>query len=256
MKFNNKIGLITGGTNGIGFEVAKRLAAVGARLIITGRDVGRGQAAEQALKGRARFIACDLTCDTQIEALFERIEADDGRLNFAVNNAGITAPRAPVRDIDVAAWRTVIDTNLTGTLLCLKYELHMIARTDGGAIVNVSSCAGVQAMADQAAYSVSKAALNCLTQVAAIESAICTKDRYHVRVNAVAPGPTLGGMNTPRQLAANPEVTRRKLGVTAMKRMADPGEIAEAIIFLLSDRASYITGTVLDVDGGYNSGKF
>jgi len=120
----------------------------------------------------------------------------------------------------------------------------------------VSSCAGVMPMANQAAYVASKTALNALTQVAAMENACDSESRFAVRVNALAPGPTLGGMNSPERLAAHPENTQRKRDVTAMKRFAQPEEIADAIVFLLSKRSSYITGTVLSADGGYHIGKF
>ncbi|MBB5409777.1 MULTISPECIES: SDR family NAD(P)-dependent oxidoreductase [unclassified Paraburkholderia] len=256
MSFQGKFGLVTGGTHGIGFTLAQDLVRAGARLTLTGRDTERGMAAERALKGRARFVQCDVSKEDEVDALFKRIEVEEGTLHFAVNNAGVTAPRAPVLELDLRAWKTVLDVNLTGTAHSLKRELQLMGRQPGSSIVNVTSCAGVLAVADQAAYSVSKAALNCLTQVAAIENATDRDGRHAVRVNAVAPGPTVGGMNTAERLAANPDATQRKLAVTAMKRMADPKEIAEAILFLLSPRSSYITGTVLYVDGGYSSGKF
>ncbi|MEP3295687.1 MAG: SDR family oxidoreductase, partial [Pseudoruegeria sp.] len=124
-------------------------------------------------------------------------------------------------------------------------------------IVNVSSCAGLMGTATQSAYSSSKAALNMLTQVAALECATADNDEhYPVRVNAVCPGPTLGGMNSEERLRANPESTKRKLQITAMKRFAQPDEITSSILFLLSDSSSYMTGTILPVDGGFSTGKF
>ena len=132
----------------------------------------------------------------------------------------------------------------------------MISKKVGGSIVNVSSCAGVMAMPFQAAYVASKAALNALTQVVAMENA-CDRDGMHaVRVNAVAPGPIMGGMNSPERLAANPTGTKRKINATAMKRFGEADEVARAVLFLLGKEACFITGSVLSVDGGYHIGKF
>lgn len=256
MIFKNKLSLVVGGTSGIGLATARLLSERGARVVITGRNKEKGQDALTELSGNVDFIACDTTKPDQILSLFEVMFARHGVLDYAVNNAGITAPRASIADVDTDAWVNVINTNLNGTLHCLKYELQHLRQRPGGAIVNVSSCAGVVPIPNQAAYSVSKAGINNLTRVAAMENAQHIEDRYSVRVNAVAPGPTLGGMNSPERLKANPQATQQKLDVTAMKRMAEPDEIAHAILFLLSDASSYVTGTVLDVDGGYQSGKF
>ncbi len=256
MSFDNKVVLITGGTHGIGRVLARQLVQAGARVIVSGRSAEKAESVCQELGDSVSFIACDISQQAQVESLFEQIRERFGRLDLAVNNAGITASRGVVRALDLNNWRQVVDINLTGTLMCMQQQLRLIGRQSGGAIVNVSSCAGVTPIPGQAAYSASKAALNCLTQVAAIEAAVDSDEAFAVRINAVAPGPTLGGMNTPERLAANPEATRQKLAVTAMKRMADPEEVVAAILFLLSPASSYITGTVLDVDGGYSSGKF
>lgn len=255
MSFSGRNVLVTGGTQGIGHTIAALLARAGAQVVITGRDPQKGHAAAAEIGGACSFHPCDIADAGSVQALFDHLDRR-GPLHHAVNNAGITAPRAPIRDIDPDSWQHVLDINLTGTLRCLHHQLRRLDMRPGGSIVNVSSCAGVQVIADQAAYSVSKAAVNSLTRVAAIEAATAQPGRHPVRVNAIAPGPTLGGMNTPERLAANPEATRRKLAVTAMKRMAAPEEIAQAATFLLSDAASYITGAVLDADGGYSAGKF
>lgn len=255
MSFSGKNILVTGGTQGIGHAIAALLARAGAHVVITGRDPQKGRAAAAEIGDGCSFYPCDITDAGSVRALFGHLD-QQGPLHHAVNNAGITAPRAQIRDIDLDDWQHVLDINLTGTLRCLGDQLRRLDRQPGGSIVNVSSCAGVQVIGDQAAYSVSKAAVNSLTRVAAIEAATAQAGHHPVRVNAIAPGPTLGGMNSPERLAANPEATRRKLAVTAMKRMAAPEEIAQAAVFLLSDAASYITGAVLDADGGYSAGKF
>jgi len=252
----DKTCLVTGGTSGIGFCVAERLVGNGCRVFITGRNADKGKAAEKRLGSYGTFIPCDITEADDVEALFDTIEHEADHLDYAVNNSGITAPKGLVVDLDIAAWNQVIATNLTGQLRCMQRELAIMHRRIGGAIVNVSSCAGVVPIPGQAAYVVSKAALNSLSQVAAIEAAKDQEGRYSVRVNAVAPGPTSGGMNSPERLQADPEGTARKVSVTAMKRFAKPEEIADPILFLLSEAAGYITGSVVSVDAGYHSGKF
>ncbi|MDT8926124.1 MULTISPECIES: SDR family NAD(P)-dependent oxidoreductase [Pseudomonas] len=256
MQFEEKTVAVTGGTNGIGLEVAQRLVAQGARVVVLGRSLEKGRAAMALLGERASFIACDVAEAGAVRDAFCEIETRFGGLDHAVNAAGVTAPYAPVADLQPQDWDRVMRINLHGPLYCLQQELRLIGQRAGGAIVNVSSCAGVMAMPNQAAYVASKAALNALTQVVAMESATDRDGRHAVRVNAVAPGPILGGMNSPERLAASPANTQRKINATAMKRFGEAGEVADAVLFLLSANASYITGSVLSVDGGYHIGKF
>lgn len=256
MQFQDKNIVITGGASGIGLVVAKQLTQEGARVFLMSRNAQKAAAALEILGPSAQFIFCDVTSQAAVSEAFATLAGEVDQLHYAVNNAGITAPYAPVAGLDPQDWNQVIHTNLNGPLYCLQKELALINRQPGGAIVNVSSCAGVMPMANQAAYVASKAGLNALTQVAAMENACDSEVGFAVRVNAVAPGPTLGGMNSPERLAANPENTQRKLDVTAMKRFARPEEIADAIVFLLGKGSSYITGTVLSPDGGYHIGKF
>jgi NAD(P)-dependent dehydrogenase (short-subunit alcohol dehydrogenase family) len=256
MNFANKIALVAGGTRGIGLDVATKLVEAGARCYITGRNEEDGQAAERQLGAAGRFIRCDVTEPRGVAELFQLIRREHGRLDLAVNNAGVTTSRASVANLDFAEWQRVLSINLYGPLLLMSEEIKLMSLHPGGAIVNVSSCAGLLGVADQSAYATSKAALNMLTQVAALECAEGNAERAPVRINAVCPGPTLGGMNSEERLKANPESTQHKLRVTALKRFANPGEISSAVLWLASDAASYVTGTVLAVDGGYSAGKF
>lgn len=256
MQFAGKTVAVTGGTNGIGLAIAQRLAVEGAQVVVLGRSAQKGQAALDVLGGQGSFIACDVAEAGAVRDAFAQIEARFGGLDHAVNAAGVTAPYAPVAQLNVSDWERVMRINLHGPLYCLQQELRLIAMKAGGAIVNVSSCAGVMPMPNQAAYVASKAALNALTQVVAMENACDRDGRHAVRVNAVAPGPILGGMNAPERLAANPAGTQRKINATVMKRFGEADEVADAVLFLLGASASYITGTVLSVDGGYHIGKF
>ncbi len=255
MNLSGKIALVAGGTRGIGFEVSRQLAEAGAHCYLTGRNEADGAQAAQALGARATFVRCDVTDDAAVAALFQTIAQRHGRLDLAVNNAGITTKHAEIRDTDISAWKQVLEVNLVGPLRLLSHEIRLISRHAGGAIVNVSSCAGLMGVAKQSAYSTSKAALNMLTQVAAVECAVAREDAHPVRINAVCPGPTLGGMNSEERLKANPESTQHKINVTAVKRFARPQEITAAVLWLLGDGASYMTGAVVPVDGGFSAGK-
>lgn len=256
MSFIGKVALVTGGTRGIGFNVAKRLVEEGAYCYITGRNEKDGTNAELALGKNCTYVQVDVNDDNAVNKLFELIQERHGRLDIAVNNAGVTTARSLVKDLNIDEWRRVMDVNLMGPLVLMSREINLISTQAGGSIVNVSSCGGVLGQPRQSAYSTSKAALNMLTQVAAVECANPADGQNVVRINAVCPGPTLGGMNTEERLKANPASTEEKIQSTAMKRFAKPEEITAAIIWLLSDQASYVTGTLLSVDGGFSAGKF
>ncbi len=253
-EFSNKNVVVVGGTNGMGLNLVSRLISLNANVIVLGRNIEKPELEE--FKTKCEFIKCDISSQHDVEQAFDSITKNYETIHYAVNNAGVTAPYTEVVDLDIEKWKSIIDTNLTGTAHCLKRQIKLISKNKGGAIVNVSSCAGLQALKLQAAYSVSKAAVNMLTQVASIECAEDNADAYAVRINAVAPGPISGGMNTEENLSQNPERTKRKVSVTAMKRFGTATEVVNSILWLLGQQSSYITGVVLPVDGGFNSGKF
>lgn len=255
-RFAGKVALVTGGTRGIGFKVAQGLAEQGARVVLLGRSEETGRLAENSLNGAARFIQCDVSDVRQVEGAFESIAEHYGGIDCAFNNAGITSKVGLFGESDVDNWHAVIGTNLNGTYYCMRRELDMMSRTGGGAIVNNSSCATALAIGGQVAYVASKNAINGMTEVAAIDYATEAGDRKPVRVNAVAPGPILGGFNSEERLRDNPERTQLKIKATAMKRLGTLDEVANAVLWLLSDEASYVTGTILLVDGGFAAGKF
>lgn len=250
--FSDKNVVVVGGTNGLGLEIVLKLLSLNAKVIAIGRNTDKAE-----LKGiNAEFIKCDVTDEDSLDKTFDYIEKKFQIVHYAVNNAGITSPYSGVADMDMSKWNSIISTNLTGTAHCLKREINFIAKEPNGAIVNVSSCAGLQALKYQAAYSVSKAAVNMLTQVASLECAEDSANSYAVRINAVAPGPIIGGMNSEENLLNNPERTKRKVAITSMKRFGTATEIVNSILWLLSPQSSYVTGIVLPVDGGFSSGKF
>ncbi|CAI3959614.1 NAD(P)-dependent dehydrogenase [Commensalibacter communis] len=255
MQFSKKNIIIVGGTSGIGLVTAKLLNRQNANVILIGRDKQKGEQALSELNQNCSFYNCDICNEESVKEVFAQIQKKYINIHYSINNAGITSPYMYVEELSEVIWGKLLRNNVIGIANCLKYEVPILRNIKNGAIVNVSSCAGVIAMAGQAPYAVSKAALNMLTQVAALENAVDKENKYAIRVNAIAPGPTLGGMNTPEKLQQNPEKTKRKIDITAMKRFANPEEIAQTILWLLSDYSSYVTGQIISVDGGYSAGK-
>lgn len=229
--------LVTGGTAGIGLETARLLADRGARVIITGRDAERGETAIASLgDGRnVQFVAADIGDLASVEQLVETI----GGVDIIVNNAG-AFPTATTVQQDVAGFEKVFNTNVRGAyFLVAKLVPHMLAN-GRGSIVNVSSIATAKGVAAASVYSASKAALESLTRTWAVEFG------PHVRVNTVAPGPT----RTEGVLVDWGERVEDLGQATALRRTANPLEIAEVITFLASPAASYVTGAIVRADAG------
>ncbi|MGC7097287.1 SDR family NAD(P)-dependent oxidoreductase [Amycolatopsis lurida] len=233
MELRGKTALVTGGTSGIGRATARLLARAGAEVVITGRDHQRGEKAV-AEDGLARFVPADLSALDSVAELGRQ----SGPIDILVNNAG-AFPTSLTVDQSVAEYERIFDTNVRGAyFLVAALVPHMLAKGEGS-IVNVTSLAAHRGFPGASVYSASKAALASLTRTWATEFA-----DGGVRVNSVAPGPT----RTEGVLAAGGnEGIAKELGLA---RTADPAEIAEAICFLVSPRASYITGTTFHVDAG------
>jgi NAD(P)-dependent dehydrogenase (short-subunit alcohol dehydrogenase family) len=258
-RFEGRRALVTGGTDGMGFVVARRLAAAGAQLVICGRNVPKGEAAARNLSelgGKVKFMPCNIADPQAVQAMVSGAADWLGGLDKVFNNAGVTAKRALVGDSSVEDWQHVMGVNLHGMYLCLRSELKLMSAGRGGAIVNNSSLAGITAIPGQCAYVASKFGVIGLSQAAAIEYAQSADGRAAVRVNVIAPGPIDGGMNSAENLAVNPEHTRRKLAVTAMHRFGSADEVASTVLWLLDDESSYMTGAVIPIDGGASAGKF
>jgi NAD(P)-dependent dehydrogenase (short-subunit alcohol dehydrogenase family) len=238
--------LITGALSGIGRATAIAYARQGARLVISGRRVAEGEAlaAElNALGAETLFIQADVRHEDEVETLFAKALARFGRLDIAVNNAGTEGHAASLTEITPEAYQAVFDTNVLGTLLGIKHALRAMQKQNAGSIVNISSTMGSRGAASMALYTASKHAVEGLTKSAAIEAAA-----YGVRVNAVAPGPTETAML--ERLTGGGERKAAFAAGLPMKRLGTAEEVADAIQFIASEKARFITGEIIHVNGG------
>jgi NAD(P)-dependent dehydrogenase (short-subunit alcohol dehydrogenase family) len=242
--------LVTGALTGIGRATATAFAREGARLVVSGRheDAGRALVSElQALGAEAEFIRADVRHEDDVRALIDATVKRFGGLDIAVNNAGTEGKPGPVTDQTAETYAATFDTNVLGTLLSMKHELRIMQPQGRGSIVNISSTYGHEGARGASIYAGSKHAVEGITKSAALEAA-----PFGVRVNAIAPGPTETGMLN--RFTGTPE---RKAGLVAgvpLGRVGDPDEIARAIVFIASDKASFIAGQILSADGGKSAG--
>ncbi len=238
--------LITGALTGIGRATALAFAKEGADLIVSGRrdDAGYALVAElRALGGQAEFIRADVRHESDVQNLVDKTVARFGRLDVAVNNAGTEGTPGPVTAQTAESYAATFDTNVLGVLLSLKHELRVMQAQGFGSIVNLSSTMGHRGAPGASLYTASKHAVEGLTKSAALEAAA-----FGVRVNAVAPGPVDTAMLDRFTGSAD-----RKAGLVAgvpLKRTGRPEEIADAIVFAASSKASFITGQIIAVNGG------
>lgn len=241
-----KVALVTGGSSGIGRATALAFAREGAKVVIASRGIERGEETVQMAKkagGEAIFIKTDVSKALEVEALVNKTVETYKRLDCAFNNAGILHPIARLADETEESWDSMINTNLKGVWLCLKYEILQMLKQGKGAIVNDSSVAGLRASRVTASYGASKHGIIGLTKTAALEYG---KD--NIRVNAVCPAL----IRTPMLLYRDKRTDLNEQWVAdlPLARMGDPDEVAEAVVFLCSDASSFITGATLTVDGG------
>src|SRR6202043_186130 len=238
--------LITGALTGIGRATALAFAREGARIVVSGRHDDKGNALVSELQeigAEATFIKSDVRHDDEVRALVDGTVRRFGRLDVAVNNAGTEGKPGPLTDQTPESYAATFDTNVLGTLLSMKHELRVMLPQGSGSIVNVSSTYGRAGAPGAALYVASKHAVEGFTKAAALEFA-----ETGVRINVVAPGTTETGMLN--RFTGTPENKADLISRVPMKRIAQPEEIAEAILFLASDKASYITGASLAADGG------
>jgi NAD(P)-dependent dehydrogenase (short-subunit alcohol dehydrogenase family) len=238
--------LITGALTGIGRATAIAFAKEGARLVVSGRKEAEGKALEAELRGlgaEAEFIVADVRHEKDMSNLVDRAVARFGRLDVAINNAGTEGKPGPLTDVSAETYSAMFDTNVLGVLLSLKHELRVMQAQGSGSIVNISSTMGERGAANFSLYTASKHAVEGITKSAALEGAA-----YGVRVNAVAPGPTETAMLD--RLTGSAEKKAAFFAAVPLKRGASPAEIADAIAFVASGKAAYITGQIIRVNGG------
>lgn len=242
--------LITGALTGIGRATALAFAGEGHHLIISGRHDTQGQtlAAElRSLGVQAEFVRADVRYEADVRNLVEQAVQRFGRLDIAINNAGTEGALGPITEQSIDNFATTFDTNVLGMLLCLKHELRVMLKQGSGSIVNLSSIAGKVGAAGASVYVASKHAVEGLTKTAALEAAATG-----VRVNAVAPGPVATDM-LDRFVGGSEAAKAGFLATVPARRAASVYEIAQAIVFVASSKAAYLTGQSIAVDGGYTA---
>ena len=250
-----KVALVTGGASGIGKACAERIAGEGAAVMVTDLQVELGEAVVDGIRmagGKASFSRHDVTCESDWIAVVAAAKEQFGALDMLVNNAGIGRD-APITEMTLDVWRLQTAVNLAGMFLGMKHALPLISQQAGGSVVNMSSAASNKANLNMSAYCASKSGVKALTRVAALE---CAKFAHPVRVNSVHPGPivtpawgALGGLTGDGDAAA-PDLDAFARAVVPLGFCGLPDDVANAVLFLVSDESRFVTGAELVVDGG------
>lgn len=241
-----RIGLVTGAGSGIGRATAIELARQGATVTVTDIDANTAIETTEMIRddgGDALPVPVDITDEHAVRTAVERTIATYGGLDLAVNNAGLDSHHRQLDRMTLDEFEHVVHVNLSGTFLCMKYELPALRSRDGGAIVNIASAGGLHAIPTAPAYVAAKHGIVGLTKTAAVDYA-----PHDIRVNAVCPGPT----HTPGfdRVATGTDLLATQESITPLGRLATPEEAAAAAVWLCSDAASYVTGVAMRVDGG------
>ncbi len=237
-----KVALVTGAASGIGRATAQALAREGARVMLSDLDDDAGQKAAATLPG-ARYVHCDVTSEDGVKAMVAATLDAYGRLDCAVNNAGITPLPGPLHELALDEWNRTLTINLTSVFLCMKYEIPVMQKQGVGSIVNMASGAGIVPTPGLVSYCASKHGVLGITKTAAVENATTG-----VRVNALCPG----CIDTPMlrtTMDRDPKIEKMILASLPGGRLGNPEEVAEAAVWLCSDRASFISGDSMLVDG-------
>lgn len=250
-ELQDKVGIVTGGTSGIGRDAAVLFAKAGARVVVAGRREAEGKETIgliRAAGGEGLFVKTDVSRAAEVQALVQKTVEKFGRLDVAFNNAGIEGNWASIAEQPEEDWDRTIAINLKGVWLCLKYEIQqMLKQGGGGAIVNMASVGGLMGSAGAATYCASKHGVMGLTKSAALENA-----KSGIRVNAVCPAVIETAMA--ERLFGEPEIEKRMRGMHPIGRFGTPTEVAEAVLWMCSERAGFMTGQSIVLDGGFLAG--
>jgi NAD(P)-dependent dehydrogenase (short-subunit alcohol dehydrogenase family) len=245
MRLENKVAVITGAGSGMGRAMANLFAAEGAKVICA--DIsGRQDEVAAAIGATAMPIHADVANESDVKRMIAAAEDKFGRLDILINNAGFGGPMAPLHEQGVEVWDRVHSVNIRGVFFGMKYGIASMLKTGGGAIVNISSASGFVGWKHHGVYGAAKAGVNQLTRVAALDYA-----GQNIRVNAVLPGTMWTGLVKQSQQFPEPPPGARRLPGIPMDRWGRAIDIAYAALYLASDEASYVTGVLLPVDGGY-----
>lgn len=249
-QLEGKVALVTGASSGIGRASASTFAREGAKVIVADVDVEGGEETVRMIKeagGEAIFVRTDVSKAAEVEALINKTVEVYGRLDCAHNNAGIVGRRASIVECTEENWDRVININLKGVWLCMKYEIPVMLKHGGGAIVNTSSVLGLVGLQGDTPYVASKHGVNGLTKVAALEYA-----KAGIRVNTVCPG-TIRTRGLERLIRGDPQREAQQIAFEPVGRLGTPEEVAETVLWLCLDAASFVTGHAMAVDGGWTA---
>lgn len=248
-RIENKVALITGGSSGIGRAAARLFAKEGAKVVIADINVEGGERTLRLVQddgGEAQFVRTDISSRSDISNLIDQIVATFGQLDCAYNNAGVMGEMSTVVDLSEETWAQIMDTNLRGTWLCMKYQISQMLKQGFGTIVNTTASVGMRgAGPHRSAYATSKAGIVSLSKSAALEYA-----EYGLRINVICPSHTRTPM-LERLFEMRPDLEADFIAQAPMGRIAVPEEVAEGALWLCSDASSFVTGHVLAIDGGF-----